>query len=99
MIHSKLYSAFHFTGPMNSSPNCPIQMACHYNPSNGAKYFHPSDSECSSPATFVIPFFLEKYGPKFQEWSVAGHEGRPGHQLQFQGSQNLPYNFNFRNSS
>ena len=89
MIHSKLTSVFHFTGPMTSSPNCPIKITPHYNPSNGAMYFQQSDASCSVPAEFGLPFFLEKYGPMFQEWSVVGHEGRPGHHFQYQGNIRL----------
>lgn len=89
MIHPKLYDAFHFTGDFNSVPNCPVLMTPHYNPSNGAMYFDASDAECSQPTQYGLPFFLEKYGPRFQEWSVNGHEARPGHHFQYQGSVEL----------
>ena len=58
----------------------------HYNPSNGAQFFDRSDAQCSRTTKFGLPFFLEKYGPKFQEWSVTGHEARPGHHTQYQGT-------------
>lgn len=85
MIAPKIRSMFYFSGPKITAPNCPIQMRPHYNPSNGAMYFRPSDSNCTTPCHFGLPFFLKEYGPKFQEWSVIGHESRPGHHTQMQG--------------
>ena len=60
-------------------------MQPHYNPSIGAMYLSSSDAQCSTPSYYGLPFFLEKYGPRFQQWSVNGHEARPGHHLQQQG--------------
>lgn len=85
MIAPKIRSMFYFSGPKITAPNCPIQMWPHYNPSNGAMYFRSSDSNCTTPCHFGLPFFLKEYGPKFQEWSVIGHESRPGHHTQMQG--------------
>ena len=88
-IHPRLVNAFHFTGEKNSVPNCPVEMWPHYNPSNGAMYFQLADETCSHTTKYGLPFFLKKYGPKFQEWSVSGHEARPGHHFQMQGKQIL----------
>ena len=86
MIYPKIQSMFYFTGPKATAANCPIQMLPHYNPSNGAMFFRPSRGNCTTPSHFGLPFFLKRYGPKFQEWSVIGHESRPGHHTQMQGS-------------
>ncbi|XP_074635217.1 uncharacterized protein LOC141893725 [Acropora palmata] len=85
IIYPKIRPMFYFTGPKATAPNCPIQMLPHYNPSNGAMFFRPSGAGCSNPSYFGLPFFLKNYGPKFQEWSVIGHESRPGHHTQMQG--------------
>lgn len=85
MIYPKIQSMFYFTGPKATAANCPIEMLPHYNPSNGAMFFRPSNANCTSPTYFGLPFFLKNYGPKFQEWSVIGHESRPGHHTQMQG--------------
>lgn len=85
MIYPKIQSMFYFTGPKATAANCPIQMLPHYNPSNGAMFFRPSRGNCTTPSYFGLPFFLKRYGPKFQEWSVIGHESRPGHHTQMQG--------------
>lgn len=84
-IYPKIQPMFYFTGPKVTAPNCPIEMLPHYNPSNGAMFFRPSNSNCTVPSYFGLPFFLKDYGPEFQEWSVIGHEARPGHHTQMQG--------------
>ncbi|XP_031556875.1 uncharacterized protein LOC116293574 [Actinia tenebrosa] len=85
LISPKLPPLFYFTGPKATAANCPVEMEPHYNPSNGAMYFKPSNAFCTVPSYFGMPFFLKQYGPKFQEWSVTGHEARPGHHTQMQG--------------
>lgn len=85
MLYPKINQVFYFTGPKVTVPNCPIEMLPHYNPSNGAQFFMQSDAECSKPTYFGLPFFLKDFGPVFQEWSVTGHESRPGHHTQVQG--------------
>ena len=88
-IYPKIQSMFYFTGPRVTAANCPIEMLPHYNPSNGAMFFRPSNANCTTPTYFGLPFFLKNYGPKFQEWSVIGHESRPGHHTQMQGKINI----------
>ncbi|XP_028399408.1 uncharacterized protein LOC114522845 [Dendronephthya gigantea] len=85
LIHPQFIYAFHVTGKRMTLPNCPIEIYPHFNPSKGTMQFVESDETCSSPTEFRLPFFLERYGPKFQEWSVVAHETRPGHHLQAQG--------------
>eukprot|EP00111_Clytia_hemisphaerica_P000364 TCONS_00000989-protein len=88
MIHPLLNDVFHFTGEKVSVPNCPIEIRPHFNPTFNSMY-EPSDAECTTPTVFALPFFADKYGPKFQEWSIAGHEARPGHNFQIQGAVEL----------
>ena len=85
MLYPKITNTFYFTGSKVTAPNCPIEMLPHYNPSNGAQFFKRSDAACSTPTYFGLPFFLKDFGPIFQEWSVTGHEARPGHHTQVQG--------------
>lgn len=85
MLYPKITKIFYFTGSKVTAPNCPIEMLPHYNPSNGAQFFKSSDAACSKPTYFGLPFFLKDFGPIFQEWSVTGHEARPGHHTQVQG--------------
>lgn len=85
MLYPKITNIFYFTGSKVTAPNCPIEMLPHYNPSNGAQFFQTSDAACTRPTYFGLPFFLKDFGPIFQEWSVTGHESRPGHHTQVQG--------------
>ncbi|XP_031569347.1 uncharacterized protein LOC116303878, partial [Actinia tenebrosa] len=85
LLYPKITKLFYFAGEKNTAPNCPVEMLPHYNPSNGAQFFRQSDSQCSKPTYFGLPFFLKDYGPVFQEWSVTAHEARPGHHTQVQG--------------
>jgi len=89
MIHPLLSDFFHFTGDKVSVPNCPIEIRPHFNPTFTNLFYEPS----------ALPFFWEKYGPKFQEWSITGHEARPGHNFQHQGTYlgwAGPYSFYLR---
>ena len=91
MLAPKFQSVFYYAGEKVTAPNCPVEMLPHYNPSNGAQFYMGSDSRCSRPCYFGLPFFLKDYGPIFQEWSVTGHETRPGHHTQVQGNPPIKY--------
>ena len=89
MILPKITPFFYFSGRKITAANCPVATQPHFNPSQGTMFFKPSDSKCSKPSYFVLPFFLGDYGPKYQEWSVIGHEARPGHHTQMQGESGV----------
>lgn len=72
---------FHFTGLYHSTPNCPIKLELDFNPSGVASYKR-SDYRCSKPASFNVPFFVERPGPRYELITLAAHEGRPGHHTQ-----------------
>jgi len=72
---------FYFSGPKQTTPNCPIKMAPDFNPSVGANYID-GGRESKENARYNIPFFLTRPGPKFEGWSTSAHEGRPGHHTQ-----------------
>ena len=81
-IEPKIYDMFHMTGEKATTPNCPLEMRGNFNPSIGSQSFRYSGMNCSRPAYYNIPFFLKRPGPKYNAFSVAGHEGRPGHHTQ-----------------
>ena len=72
---------FYFSGPKHTTPNCPIDFAPDFNPSTSASY-GSAGKDCKQNAHCYIPFFLERPGPKYEEWSTSAHEGRPGHHTQ-----------------
>ena len=73
---------FYFTGPKATTPNCPLKMVAKFNPSSGSQSFSGGGSTCARAAHYQLPFFLERPGPIYNAFSVAGHEGRPGHHTQ-----------------
>ncbi|XP_068734656.1 uncharacterized protein [Montipora capricornis] len=84
-LDPKTIDMFHFTGPYQSTPNCPVHLVPNFNPSSAAPAFEESDSSCSRPPLYTIPFFLKRPGPRNEEWTINAHETRPGHYTQSQG--------------
>jgi uncharacterized protein (DUF885 family) len=82
MLDPKTVNMFYFTGYKHTAPNCPVAMNPNLNPSSGAQSYQRSTSDCSRPSFYNIPFFLDRPGPKYEEWSVNAHEARPGHHTQ-----------------
>lgn len=82
MLDPHTVNMFHFSGPKYTTPNCPVDMAPNFNPSSGAQSYRRSTKDCSQNSYYNIPFFLDRPGPKYEEWSVNAHEARPGHHTQ-----------------
>ncbi|KAL9986426.1 hypothetical protein ACROYT_G000573 [Oculina patagonica] len=85
MLYPKITDMFYFAGDKHSTPNCPVALVPDLNPSSGIQSYDGSDPMCHEPARYNIPFFLNRLGPKFSEWSINAHESRPGHHIQIQG--------------
>ena len=81
-LDPKTINLFHFTGTYRSTPSCPVELVPDFNPSSAAPTFRESDAECSSPSVYTIPFFLQRPGPKNEEWTINAHEATPGHYTQ-----------------
>jgi len=82
MLYPKITDMFYFAGDKHSTPNCPVELRPDLNPSSGIQSYDGSDPMCLKPAHYNIPFFLNRLGPKFSEWSINSHESRPGHHIQ-----------------
>lgn len=82
IIEPKTIDMFYLTGKKATTPNCPLKMRANFNPSVGSQSFKHSDRFCTRPAYYNLPFFLKRPGPRYNAFSVAGHEGRPGHHTQ-----------------
>lgn len=72
---------FYMAGDRVTTPSCPVQMKAKFNPSSGSQSYRGS-TDCKRPCYYMLPFFIEKPGPKYNAFSVAGHETRPGHHTQ-----------------
>lgn len=81
-LYPKTINLFHFTGPYQSTPNCPVELVPNFNPSSAAPTFQESNPQCSRPSIYSIPFFLQRPGPKNEEWTINAHEASPGHYTQ-----------------
>lgn len=81
-LDPKTSKMFYFTGSKHTTPNCPIEMNPDFNPTTAVQSYRRSNSFCSQPAQYNIPFFMENYGPRYQEMSINAHEARPGHHTQ-----------------
>ena len=82
MLDPETTDMFHFSGPKYTTPNCPVDMAPNFNPSSGAQSYSRSTKYCTRNSQYRIPFFLDRPGPLYEEWSVNAHEARPGHHTQ-----------------
>ena len=85
MLAPKLIEIFYHTGNKITIPNCPLEFKPYFNPSVAVHSFKHSDAGCHEPTYIRVPFFLNNYGPKFEDWTVLTHEGWPGHHTQIQG--------------
>jgi len=85
LIEPKTVNFFYLSGKNASTPNCPLKMQAKFNPSSGSQSFSSSGYACTKPARYQLPFFLKRPGPRYNAYSVAGHEARPGHHTQVQG--------------
>ena len=86
MLQPKLIEMFHWlVGPKKTTPICPVSMASNFVPSSGAQSYSSYGPKCRRPGMYFLPFFLDRMGPKYSEWSVNAHEAMPGHHLQSQG--------------
>lgn len=86
MLDPKTSQMFYFTGKKHTAPNCPVELEPNFNPSAGVPSYYGSDRACSRTSKYRIPFFLERPGPRYMQWSVNAHEARPGHHTQVRGS-------------
>ena len=73
---------FYMTGDKATTPSCPLKMVAKFNPSSGSQSYSSTGKKCLSACRYKLPFFLKRPGPKYNLYSVAGHEGRPGHHTQ-----------------
>ncbi|KXJ27498.1 uncharacterized protein LOC110235879 [Exaiptasia diaphana] len=85
-LEGKIIDMFYFTGSKRTTPSCPATLEPDFTPESAAQSYSRSDATCSHSASYYIPFFMDRPGPRFEEWSVNAHEVMPGHHLQDQGN-------------
>ena len=60
-------------------------MAMRFNPLVSVQGYSQSTSTCKGPGKYKVPFFVDRMGPRFMEFTVNAHEASPGHHTQGQG--------------
>ncbi|XP_028411285.1 uncharacterized protein LOC114533864 [Dendronephthya gigantea] len=85
-LEPKTIDMFHFTDEKRTTPNCPLKVVPNFNPKIASHSFVLAGHSCEYPCRYRLPFFMDNLGPKYNAFSVAGHEGRPGHHTQLQGN-------------
>ena len=85
MLDPLTVDLFHMGGPRITTPVCPVKMVAKFNPSSGSQSYSGGGQDCDEASEYQLPFFLKLPGPKFNAFSVAGHETRPGHHTQVLG--------------
>ncbi|XP_031561567.1 uncharacterized protein LOC116297485 [Actinia tenebrosa] len=86
MLRPRILHMFYWlVGPKKTTPVCPVSMQANFQPTSASQSYRPSGPTCHFPGTYFVPFFLDRMGPKYSEWSVNAHEALPGHHLQSQG--------------
>ena len=73
---------FHMGGERITTPVCPVKMVAKFNPSSGSQSYSGGGPDCDYASSYKLPFFLKLPGPKYNAFSVGGHETRPGHHTQ-----------------
>ena len=85
LIRPKLTRLVYYTGNKTTAPSCPASVAIRFNPLVSVQGYSGSTSSCQEPSRIKVPFFVDRMGPRFFEYTVSAHEASPGHHLQSQG--------------
>lgn len=80
---------FYADGAKRTIPSCPMDVVPFYNPYTSFHAYHPGSKDCKVKATQALPFFLDKFGPKWTEYTTTAHEQLPGHHLEVQSFEEL----------
>ena len=82
LMRAKILKLFHFVGERRTVPTCPVEPVIRFSPSVGVATYTPSLGNCRFTGKYNLPFFVDKMGAEFMEWTTTVHEGIPGHHLQ-----------------
>jgi len=73
---------FYETGAKKTVPACPVDCVAWFQPYASFHSYNPGDKDCEPKATQELPFFVDKFGPKWTEFTTTAHEQLPGHHLE-----------------
>ena len=81
-IRPVLDSLFYTEEPKRTIPSCPVDVVPFYHPYSSFHAYYPGSKDCKIKATQALPFFLDKFGPRWTEYTTTAHEQLPGHHLE-----------------
>ncbi|XP_058966468.2 uncharacterized protein [Pocillopora verrucosa] len=84
-LRGKLLKLFYFNGDRRTIPTCPDEPVISFSRYVGVATHTPSVGDCRRAARYNLPFFVDRMGCKYMEWTTAVHEAVPGHHLQSEG--------------
>lgn len=84
-LRGKLLKLFYFNGDRRTIPTCPDEPVISFSRYVGVAMHTPSVGDCRRTARYNLPFFVDRMGCKYMEWTTAVHEAVPGHHLQSEG--------------
>lgn len=90
-LRGKLLKLFYFNGDRRTIPTCPDEPVISFSPYVGVATHTPSVGDCRRTARYNLPFFVDRMGCKYMEWTTAVHEAVPGPSSSIRGLQgNIP---------
>lgn len=79
-----LAANFYSSGPKKTIPVCGVDLYAWFQPSASYHLYGPGAKDCSWKGSQVLPFFMDRFGPKWTEYTTTAHEQMPGHHLEVQ---------------
>lgn len=73
---------FHRSSPKKTVPACPLEVIPEFHPFLSWHGYGVGSKDCKTKSTQTLPFFMDKFGPKWTEFTTTAHEQLPGHQLE-----------------
>lgn len=73
---------FYSSGRKKTVPACSLEVTADFHPFVSYHAYGVGSKDCTSKSKQYLPFFMDKFGPKWTEYTTTAHEQLPGHQLE-----------------
>ena len=77
-----LAANFHSSGPKKTIPVCGVDLYASFQPYASYHSYGIGAKDCSYKGSQALPFFMDRFGPKWTEYTTTAHEQMPGHHLE-----------------
>ena len=78
---------FYRSGPKKTVPDCTVEVSAWFEPYASYHAYGPGSEDCIYKGRQVLPFFMDRFGPKWTEFTTTAHEQLPGHHLEVSNIQ------------